>query len=448
MMDLRSIGKVIWRQRLVVAAVLLAGVVCFGYASSRGHVFSASSTILAGNDSSGNATLDPTKNPIESAISPSDLPSLLHSSNVIAHVAGALHLSPEHARLLARGIKAKSVSADVLSISATDQDPDLAIAEANALARSLQRYAQEIAESRYDLLTNDLRVQLENQRATLSQVDQKIAALTSSDPYVTDQDGTSAINTRLVALMAQRDTVSTQLVGDAAAALKQSQRPGLSRDLASQQIVQNDPVFQSLRAQFGKDLAQYNVEKAGYKTNFPGLAGMKDQIDRESGSLASATADATKNPAESPAYVAAELDANKAEAQYAMDRAEAGQLDKQIADLTSHLNASSSTSATLQQLRRDREAGNQTYGQLSNRLAQAIADRSQAGSVNSIVLVDNATAASPTLLSRTPVILAATVAAFAWLAITLAFLLDQSDGRLRTRTTIEDLYGTRVLTNV
>jgi hypothetical protein len=40
------------------------------------------------------------------------------------------------------------------------------------------------------------------------------------------------------------------------------------------------------------------------------------------------------------------------------------------------------------------------------------------------------------------------LAAFAWLAITLAFLLDRSDGRLRTRTTIEDLYGTRVLTNV
>jgi len=447
-MDLISFGKIMWRQRLVVAAVMVAGIVCFAFASSRGHVYSASSTILAGSDATGNGSLDPTKNPIESAISPSDLPTLLHSSTVMARVAAALHLSREHAQLLARGVKAKSVGSDVLSISATDEYPDLAVAEANALARSLQHFEQQIEESRYDLLTTDLRLQLENQRSTLAQVDRRIAALTASDPYITDQEGTSAINTRLVALLTQRDTASAQLVGDAATALKESRRPALARDLASQQIIQNDPVFQSLRAQFGKDLAQYNLEKAGYKAAFPGLAGIKDQIDRENGSLASATAKATKNPGESPAYVAAELDANKADAQYAGDRAQVSRLDEQIAGLTSHLSASSTTSATLQQLHREREAGNQVYARLSDRLAQAVADRSQAGSVNSIVIVDDAVAASPTLLSRTPVILGATLAAFAWLAITLAFLLDRSDGRLRTRTTIEDLYGTRVLTNV
>jgi polysaccharide biosynthesis transport protein len=446
-MDLNSLGKIIWRQRLVVAAVMLAGVVCFAFASSRSKIYSASATILAGTDSN-NAALDPTKNPIESAISPSDLPTLLHSSTVMARVAAALHLSHQHARLLARGVKAKAVGADVLSITATDEDPDLAVAEANALARSLQHFEQQIEESRYDLLTTDLRLQLENQRVTLSQVDQHIAGLTSSDPYITDQDGTSAINTRLVALLTQRDTATAQMVGDAATALKESRRPGLARDLASEQIVQNDPVFQSLRTQFGKDLAQYNLEKAGYKSDFPGLVGMKDQIDRENGSLASATADATKNPSQSAAYVDAELDANKADAQYAGDRAQVSRLDGQIADLTSHLSASSGTSATLQQLHRERDAGNQVYAQLSARLAQAVADRSQAGSVNSIVIVDEAAGAAPTLLSRTPVILGATVAAFAWLAITLAFLLDRSDGRLRTRTTIEDLYGTRVLTNV
>jgi uncharacterized protein involved in exopolysaccharide biosynthesis len=447
-MDLNSLGKVIWRQRLVVAAVMLAGVVCFAFASSRSKIYSASATILAGSAATGNATLDPTKNPIESAISPSDLPTLLHSSTVMARVAAALHLSRQHERLLERGVKAKAVGSDVLSISATDEDPDLAVAEANALARSLQHFEQQIEESRYDLLTTDLRLQLENQRTTLAQVDQHIAALTSSDPYITDQDGTSAINTRLVALLAQRDTATAQMVGDAATALQESRRPGLARDLASEQIVQSDPVFQSLRTQFGKDLAQYNLEKAGYKSDFPGLVGMKDQIDRENGSLASATADATKNPSQSLAYVDAELDANKADAQYAGDRAQVSRLDGQIADLTSHLNASSGTSATLQQLHRERDAGNQVYAQVSDRLAQAVADRSQAGSVNSIVIVDDAVAAAPTLLSRTPVILGATLAAFAWLAITLAFLLDRSDGRLRTRTTIEDLYGTRVLTNV
>ncbi len=448
-MNLGSLAQVVWRQRVVVAAVLLIGLVCFGFALSKGKKYSASSVILAGSDSSTNAAvLDPTKNPIESAISATDLPMLLHSSTVLKRVAEELKLTPEHAEKLGGNIKAKASGAAAVPITVTDTTADLAIAEANALARELQRFEQEIAESRYDLLISDLRNQLSGERTTLGNLDQKIASLTSADPYISDVNGTAAINTSLVALETQRDTVRTQLMGDSAAVVKAAERPTLTRDLARKEIVQNDPVFQSLRTQLGKDLAAYNQQKAQYSPSFPGLPGAQDQVKRESVDLSVATAEATKNPGQSASYVAAELDQNKAQTTYASDRSQLQSLDTEIANLTAHLTSSRDENVALSTLRREREAGNQAYAQLSDRLALAIADRSQSASVNSIVLLDNATSASPTMLSRPEVIFAAMAIAFSWLAISLAFLVDQSDGRLRTRTSVEELYGSPVLTNV
>jgi uncharacterized protein involved in exopolysaccharide biosynthesis len=448
-MKLESFLEVMWRQRIVVASVLLIGLVCFGFALMRGSKYSASSVILAGAESAQqSAVLDPTKNPIESAISPMDLPMLLHSSTVMKRVAADVHLTPEHAAKLAGNVKAKPQGEDTIPITVTDSNPQLAVAEANALAHELQRFEQQIAESRYDLLISDLNTQLASERTQLGQIDQKIAGLTSADPYLSDKEGTAALNTRLVALEAQRDTVQTQLLGDSAAMLKAAERPTLTRDLASKEIVQNDPVFQSLRTQYGKDLANYNLERAGYTSNFAGLAGAQDQVKREAVSLGVATAEVTKNPGASLSYVTAELDKNKAEATYAGDRAQLQSLNDQIGAMTAQLATSKNANVSLDTLVRDRDAGNQAYAQIADRLALAIADRSQAASVNSIVILDEAASASPTMLSRPAVIFAALLVAFSWLAISLAYLVDQSDGRLRTRTTIEELYGSPVLTNV
>ena len=61
--------------------------------------------------------------------------------------------------------------------------------------------------------------------------------------------------------------------------------------------------------------------------------------------------------------------------------------------------------------------------------------------INAIVLFDPATTSAPALLSRPEVIASVLGAIFLWLALSLAFLADGSDSRLRTRTTIEELYG-------
>jgi uncharacterized protein involved in exopolysaccharide biosynthesis len=446
-MNFESFAQIIWRQRVVVAATFLIGLVCCAFALTMSHKYSATAVVLAGGGASQSASvLDPTKDPVESALNPSDVPMLVSSSTVSRRVASDLHLSPEHAAKLS--VKAKLAGVNTIPITATDRDPGLAVAEANAVAREVGRFQQQIAESRYDQLIADLKTQLGLERTTLDGVDQQIAAITSADPYVSDANGTSALNARLVALEAQRDTVRAQLMGDAAAAQKAAERPTLTRDLANREIVENDPVFQNLRTQYGKDLAAYNQLKAGYTSNFPGLRGAADEAQREGQSLSAATAAVTKNPGLSTSYVAAELDANKAESTFASDRSQLASLDQAVADITNHLTSSRGVNVSLSSLLRERQAGNQAYEAISDRLAQAIADRSQAASVNSVVMLDEAVSASPTLLSRPLVVSTALAFLFTWLAVSLAFLVDQSDGRLRTRTTIEELYGSPVLTNV
>jgi uncharacterized protein involved in exopolysaccharide biosynthesis len=449
-MDFDNVFQTLRRQWVVVGAVLMIGVVAFAWAVTKGRKYTATSTVLAVSSQSGDsATLDPQKDPTHAAVSPNDLPALLRSSTLVKRVGAQLHLTADQTGKLGGNIKAKtSLASDVIPITVTDSNPDQAVAEANAVTRALQRYEQEIAMSRYDLLIRDLQTQLASRRAALHEIDGKIDALSAADPYVTADAGTTAINTRIVALEQQRDTLRTTLAGDASSAAIAAMRPGVTRDLAGREIIQNDPVFQNLRNQLGKDLAQFNLEKAGYTEKFDGLKGLQNQVDRETASVNQAQAQAASDPRKSATYVSTLLDKNKADAAYASDRAQLVSLDRAVALMTSHLASSREEGLSMSALRRDREAGNQAYAQLSDRLAVAIADRSQAGAVNSIVLLDDAQGASPSLLSRPPVLAAALGIAFVWLAITLAFVADGSDKRLRTRTTIEELYGSPVLTHV
>jgi uncharacterized protein involved in exopolysaccharide biosynthesis len=449
-MDIKQGLAVIWRQRVVVGAVLLIGVVVFAFVVGKNRKYTATASILAVSSTSQDAAvLDPRKDPTQSAIAPVDIPNLLASATLVAQVGRDLHLSKTQTQKLGSSIKSKpSLGSDVLPVTVTDTEPDRAIAEANAVVRELQKFEERIATSRYDLLIKDLHAQLGARRTALAAIDQKVDALTASDPYVNDTTGTAAISTRLVALETQRDQLQATLRGDTSAAGLIAQRPALTRDLASQEIIKDDPVFQSLRTQYGKDLAHLNNEQAGYTDRFPGLTGLNDQVTREGKSLAQTQARATANPSKSTSYVAAQLDQNKAQASVVSDQAQLAAVERQIGAMQSHLDASRPENMSLASLRRDREAGNQAYAQLSDRLAAAQADRAQAASINTIVLLDAATAAAPALLSRPAVIAAALGAIFLWLAITLAFIADGTDSRLRTRTTIEELYGSPVFTSV
>lgn len=449
-MNLRKLFAVLWRQRVVVGAVALIGIVTFAFAVTANRKYNATASILAVSSSSPDtAVLDPSKDPIKSAIALQDVPNLLHSSTLLRNVAQQLKLSPDQAAKLGPAIKAKvSFGSAVLPVTVTDTEPRRAVAEANAVVQQLQRLEQRIAMQRYDIFIRDLKVQLDVRRDILSDVDQKINAVTTGDPYMTDANGNQALSARLVALEAQRTLIRATLNGDAAAALLAGTRPNLTQDLARKEIVQNDPVFDALRSQYGKDLARLNSQQAGYTADFPGLVGLQDEVSREGLTLAQTQGRATSNLGKSAAYVAATLDKNKADAALASDRAQLEAIDRELAALRAHLAESHGSNVSLASLRRDRDAGGQVYARLADRLATAQADRAQAASINTIVILDEAAFASLALLSR-PLVLGAVIGTvFLWLAISLALLADGADSRLRTRTTIEELYGSPILTTV
>jgi capsular polysaccharide biosynthesis protein len=438
------------RQWVVVAVVLAIGLMAYFMLLERMKTYSATATILGVAAPSQNAAaLDPQKDPTQAAVAPQDLPSLISSSTVVQRVGRDLHLSTDETSKLAGEVKARPpTGSNVIQITVTDRNPRLAIAAANAFSTEIQVIEREIATSRYGSLIDDLQSQLRARRDALTAVESKLTAVSAQDPYVTTDAGTTAINTQLVATLHQRDAIRAAMQGDASAAQFAGRRPDLTRALASREIIDKNPTFNSLREQYGKDLAQLNVAIAGYTEAFPGLDGQKSQVGREGKMLSDLQKRETAQPAKSESYVAALLDKNKADAAYASDRAQLATFDAVISDLTQHLNASRGSALSVASLRRERDSGNQAYARLSDRLAAAMADRSQAAAVAPAIVIDRATSARPSMLSQPHVLGAALAIAFLWLAFTLAFLVDVSDKRLRTRTTIEELYGSPVLTDV
>jgi uncharacterized protein involved in exopolysaccharide biosynthesis len=120
----------------------------------------------------------------------------------------------------------------------------------------------------------------------------------------------------------------------------------------------------------------------------------------------------------------------------------------QIGAFQAHLTGSAGEGSTIAQLRRARAADEDVFTDLSQRLARASADRAQAAAVGSVVVIDRATGASLATLGNPLVLGVAFFVIFAWLAITLAFVVDGSDGRLRTPESIERLYGKPVFMSV
>lgn len=449
-MNLSKFSEVLARQRNVVIGVLAAGVVLFIVTLPHFRKYTATSTLLAAQPSSSDVSvLDPSKDPIASSVGINDLEVLAQSATVIDRVASDLNLSPKEAKRLPGEVKAKSVfNSDVLPVAVSDPDPDLAVREVNALADELRSYSRTISTSRYDELIADLGRQVASTRAALASIDGKIARLTNADFYITADAGTAALSTRLIALQQQEQQLAATVDGDQANARAFAARPALTRHLADHEIVATDPAFEQLKTQYGKDLAQLNNEKAGYTDKFAGLAGLQDEVDRERASLDAAQKRATADATQSQSYVAAMLDVNKADATLAADSAQLATVRGQLADLDHQLAGSGPQGNAIAQLRRDRGADEASFADLSQRLSKAVADRSQAASIGSVVIVDRAIAAHPALLARPGVLAIAFTVAFVWLSFTLAFFLDNADKRLAGPDSIEELYGKPVFTTV
>ena len=449
-MTLDTVVQTLRRQWSVVAITLLIGTIAFALAMPHFRKYSATSTLLAATaPSNQGAVLDPQRDPISSAVGLADLQTLANSTSIVNAVSAKLHLSPKQTAVLPSEIKAKAVPySDILPIAVTDSSPDVAVGVANALTNELSSYSAHIATGRYDELIENLKTQIADRRNDLGKIDGHIAAVSSGDFYLTPEGGTSAIGARLVDLEHQEQGLEAALGGDSASAQITAQQPAISHDLARHEILQQDPSVLAQRAQLGKDVANLNVALSGYTLTYPGLKSMIYQVKSEAASVAKAENRTASNPGESESYVNAEISANKARAAVANDRAQLDAVRSQIERVQAHLSGSAGEGSEIAQLRRARAADEDVFTDLSQRLARANADRAQAAAVGSVVVIDRATNASVAMLGRPAVLGAAFFVVFAWLAISLAFLVDGSDDRLRTPESIERLYGKPVFMSV
>jgi capsular polysaccharide biosynthesis protein len=442
-MSLATFSATMRRQWSVIAIVLVLGLVAFVVLWPHLRKFTATSTLLASSaPASDTALLDPQKDPTSSAVGLNDLQSLAVSEAVLSRVADKLGLSKLKLQTLAKEVSAKPLfSSNVLPIAVTDKDPNLAIAIANELTSELAAYDEHLATGRYDELIANLEEQIAHSRTDLARIDRRIQDVSSKDFYVTPESGTSAIDTRLIALQQQEEQLQALVGGDRAAAAVTAKEPQISHSLARHEILAQDPAVAAQREALGKDIAQLNLGLASYTMSYPGLKSYLAQVRKESAAVNRAEDESARDPGNSSSYVAAEIAANRADSTLAADSAQLDAVRAEIDRLQDHLTGSSDEGSLMAQLRRSRAAGEGVYTDLSQRLAKARADRAQAGSIASVVVIDHATVAAPALLGQPAVLGTAIAVATIWLAITLAFLLDGADDRLRTPESIEKLYG-------
>ena len=115
----------------------------------------------------------------------------------------------------------------------------------------------------------------------------------------------------------------------------------------------------------------------------------------------------------------------------------------QLTQLQSQLGVGGiSTSAA--SLRRDHDIAEDAYATIAGRLAKAIADRAEAASTGSVIVLDHAQFASKALpiglMSAAGLMFLAV-----WLALSLALMIDAHSAWFADAQSVEAIYGTKLL---
>ncbi len=107
-----------------------------------------------------------------------DLPSIATGTTVLERVRDArLHL-PMTLDALHKALSAKiGMHSMLLQVTATDRDPDRAVAIANAIAQTTSNYYSEISVHRYDKITAALHTRMDAARQRLADIDAQTRAL-------------------------------------------------------------------------------------------------------------------------------------------------------------------------------------------------------------------------------------------------------------------------------
>jgi uncharacterized protein involved in exopolysaccharide biosynthesis len=428
---------------LVAAVFVVLLAVALAYVSLAPREYVAGANVLVVN---GNTRDDPT-------LSSPDLPSIATSTVVLERVRKSLNLANVSLKELKAHLTAKTPAfrSSILRIQYADSDKARAALIANGVADELTRYYREISTARYDADLTALNGELAKQSDKIRKIDGRVGAAgvpadvaaASASSATVDSSDTDAVSAG--SLERDRALSNAALQGDMARLDAVSVSTQARAQLARKDVLESDPLYQNLLSGASTDAATLAKEKAVYRSTYPGLPELEAKVDSLNAAAAAEEQRALSSPkAFSPTLAAAESEQRKAEAIVATDRARLAAFD----DLIAQQQARASALAPLALLRLERAAAKENYMAISARLATALANRADALSLGSVVVVDRAITAETQIgLGRRTMfgMLALLIMA---LAVGSGLLADVFNPRLRRVAQIEALYGHPVVATI
>ena len=370
-----------------------------------------------------------------------DLPSVAQSTEVVDRVNRRLNLSDDVD--VRHHIKAKVLPrSSILEITYRDIEKERAATIANAVADETVAYYHEIATRRYDDVTRQLNQAIAKLRSEIDAANGRLQRASVNNPYANYDKASEDLAARIAGLHAQRDQAYADLIADSAtSSALQAQGPKIA-GIVKQEILAADPVYTEIQKQLASDEATLAAQRATYTDSNPAVAALLSKVELERTQLLAAEQAALKNRAGSSAsYASNVLAERQASGKTAADRARLQAIDTELAEAEQQARDTFGPGATVGVLRAERDAAQQQYLALTQRLSAAQADAAQAASLGTLVVVDRAIPSDShwqLLFEYFPLLYALSVCA---LAILAAYAVDGTDRRFWDSKDLEDLYG-------
>jgi capsular polysaccharide biosynthesis protein len=438
-------------QWLIVVAIISVGALVAGVVALSSHPkFTATTSVLmvAGSAETPNSQeLATSTKPLLST----DLPSLATGATVLRRLRADLGESVPLEVMRSR-VRAK-VNSDstIMQVEFTGKTADKAIEGANLLGNEITGFYRELATTRFDSLITDFKAQLASRRAELARLDGDIADIAKTYPYIdvkspgSSDYGTQSVYQRLISLRTERDEFQATLLADAAGAKSTHRLVKDAAPIATRDVLQSDPNYTRVRDQYSKDLAELNRLSAFGSQRYPGLPELRRTVSQEGQEVETARRQALSTGLTSSAAYAAALDASaRADGQVSSDEAKVAAEGSALEKLHSEIGRKS-IATYVARMRRDHDNSEAAYSIIASRLAKSIADRAEAASTGSVVVLERAQFASQSSLGGGTVAAVAIFFLSIWLALTIAVVVDRSHQSFRDSVTIETIYGAPVI---
>lgn len=430
--------ETIWHYRFLVAAVFaLLLVIAFAFVMTIPQQYVAGANLLVVN---GTTRDDPT-------LSSPDLPSIATSTVVLQRMENQLGIKTPLATIKHNlSVKQPAYRSSIMRIEYANADPQQSMLVANGVADQLTKYYRQISTARFD---DDLRAldgEMTKQRDLTRSLDSQMRAKgVAGAAQTTTAAGTDAVAARFADLETNAALANASLAGDT------SQLNAIKANAAGQaamvryEKLHNDPTYQSLQTSVAASQTQLATTKAQFTASYPGMPGLTNKVKALTAELdRQAHRTLSSSTAFSPGMSAMTTDQGKAEAMVAADRAKVAAYNGLLAQEQQR----AAVFPAVEALRLERDAAQASYLSLAGRRATALANRADALSLGSVVVVDRAIVSDSQIglgKSRLMVLLGVLVLA---LAIGSAFIADQLNPRLSRTSQIEDLYGRPVVATI